>query len=237
MTDIFTEDKGDAGNSGAAPQGTGDNPVFDFIGEGKQYADANTALAAIPHKDGHIANLEKENSEMRASLAEGKTLDDVLKAINAGSTNDGAGATPTGEETPLDMKALVKSVLQDEKATASAEGNVKAANEFMTQTFGDKAQAVAVAKADELGMSITDLKNLAIRSPIAYKALFVSPQATPVIPTTVGDVQIPTDPVTPSGQSAYTDLIKSDKAAFMSPAVQMKMMAEALADPEKFFNN
>ena len=214
-----------------------DKPVFDFIGDGKQYADEATALAAIPHKDGHIAKIEEENSEMRAKLAEGKTFDDILQAIKAGSNDDGAGATPTGGETPLDVKELVKSVLQDEKNTASAEGNVKAANQFMTEKFGDKAQAVAIAKADELGMSITDLKNLAVRSPIAYKALFASTQGTPTIPTTTGDVNVPTTPTDVSGQAAYTALAKSDKAAFMSPAIQMKMMAEALADPEKFFNN
>ena len=237
MTDIFKE--GDAGNSGAPTQNEGDKSTFDFIGEGKQYASPEVALAAIPHKDAHIANIEKENAEMRAKLAESKSLEDVLAALKTGgneNTNDTQVNTDANTNAP-DIAETVESVLQERDEKAREQGNVATVSAFMVETFGDKAQEVAHQKAAELGMSLTELRNIAVRSPAAYKALFTTKQVDSGVPSTKGDVntQAVNTPA-PTGEKAYLDLIKVDKKKFLSPEVQIAQMEEAMADPDKFFN-
>jgi stalled ribosome rescue protein Dom34 len=237
MTDVFNN--GNASNSGAPAENTGDKPVFDFIGEGKQYADANTALAAIPHKDTHIAKIEEENANMQAQLAEGKTINDVLEAMKTDGTNVNTPPANQGTSTEApDIAEIVKNVLQGERAANTAQGNMDSVNEFMTTNFGDKAVEAAEAKAVVLGMSMDELKGLAVRSPGAYKALFTGTKVEESITTTQSNVNTQAiNDTSSSGMKKYQEVLKADKSKFLSADVQKAQMAEAMSDPAKFFNN
>jgi len=246
LTDVFTATTatptGDTGNSEATTSNEGDQPTFEFIGEGRQYADQNAALSSIPHKDTHIARIEQENAEMRAKLAESKKLEDVLAAMNSSSNQapDAQMNAPQGTQventTPQDMAEIVKSVLQEERDASKAESNVAAANKFMFDTFGDKAQEVATSKAAELGMSIDDLKGLALRSPVAYQALFKQNSTVDTgTRSSQGDVNTLAQTSTLTGKAKYDEIRRADARKFLSPEVQKAQMKAALENPDLYF--
>jgi hypothetical protein len=239
MTDVFNEQPGDVSNNTPAAN-VDDKPTFDFIGEGKQYASSDAALSSIPHKDMHITNIEKENAEMRAKLAEGRTLDDVISAVQS-SGEQSVSSTPQaqGDNTsPLDVADVVKDVLQQERAASTAQGNVDSANSFMSETFGDKAGEVAASTAKQLGLSMDGLREIAVRSPGAYKALFAQ-QATQdsVAQTSSGVNTQAYQGNTLTGQAKYDDMVKSNKKQFLSRDVQIAQMKEAMSNPEQYFNS
>jgi len=238
MTDAVFNTQASDGNSTSQPDTNGDSQTYDFIGEGKQYANKDVALASIPHKDKHIANIENENAEMRAKLAESSTINDVMSAIKTGGQDDTANVEQQNNTTSSsDVADIVKSVLQSERAQEAAENNAKRANEFMMKKFGDKAQDVANSKAAELGMDFDSLQALAISSPNAYEALFTEQTSQEQQRPTSGGAHVPSSSVQASeGQASFSELRKADPAKFLSPEVQNEMMRQAMANPEKYFN-
>lgn len=242
MTDnVFTEKQdGDTGNSEATASNEGDQPTFDFIGEGKQYADVNTALSSIPHKDSHIARIEQENAEMRDKLAESKKLEDVISAMDS-SRQESAQTqenSQDGNTSPQDVTDIVRGVLQEERQVETEQGNIQKASDFMVKTYGDKATEVAQAKAQELGMSMAELKGLATRSPAAYQSLFQAQVGnTTETHSSQGDVNTQSHQTQLSGQAKYDEIRRADRSKFLSSDVQRAQMREAMENPEQYFNN
>ncbi len=239
MTDVFNEQQGNTSNSDVATSTPADQPTYDFIGEGKQYATIGDALASIPHKDTHIAKIEGENAQMRTSAAESKTLEDVISAVKtSGEQNVQPTPNTQGEPiAPLDVADVVKGVLQQERDEAAVQSNVAAANTFMSTTFGDKAVEVAKDKASELGLTLQGLQEIAVRSPAAYQALFATQQQSGVT-TTHSDVNTQSHLSSDaSGEAKYDEIRKKDVRHFLSAEVQKDQMAEAMSDPGKYFNS
>jgi len=239
LTDVFEQQPSDISNDATATNTQSDQPAYDFIGEGKKYASPEAALQSIPHKDSHISKLEQENAEMRAKLEESTKLSDVLSAMKETGENVQPEAQPVSTSTEVpDIAAMVKDVLQQEKEQSMVEGNVKEANKFMMDTFGDKASDVLSKRASELGMTVDGMRELAARSPAAFTTLFPT-QAKQEQPTsTQGDVNPQAlGNIPQAGQKRYNEILKTDKRAFLSAEVQLAQMKEAMANPEAYFNS
>lgn len=145
--------------------------VSEYIGEGKKYTDVNKALESIPHAQTHIQKLEQEMAAMKAKLEAQASVEETLKQY-AGQK---AQETPTSQ--PIDPTMIDKMIADRLNATRqqeSAQKNIGEVVNTLSDQFGGKeaAEKAYVQKAQELGVDVGFLNNLAATSPKAVYSLF-----------------------------------------------------------------
>lgn len=155
-------------------------PKFeDLVGEGKKYQDNDALARSKHHADKHIFNLEKELAELREDL---KAREQVEALINKFESKLG---TSTREEPPLveqpvtqiqglsekDILSLVDKHVSQQEQKRSRDKNLEDAKAKLTQAYGDRYGDVVKKKAQELGMSIERLTEIAAESPTALMKL------------------------------------------------------------------
>jgi len=249
LTDVFNSNangEGTATPASASPEGSLDQTTFDFIGEGKQYASPEVALAAIPHKDSHIAKLERENAALREKTENAQTVQQILDAMKgeAQSTNNANESTVANQ--PQDVSDVVRSVLQEEQAKTVAENNVSSVNAELAKRFGADALSATQKRAAELGIEMAAMQAIAEKSPSAFLAMFPNngsdsgvQDGTQHVMGSEGDVNTSSSTLNTSleegTEAYYKDLKKTDPKAFMSRDVQIAKMRAAIENPEKYF--
>ena len=146
--------------------------VAELVGEGKKYRTAEDALKAIPHAQKHITTLEEEAKQLREELAKRKTSEELLEEFRATGFQPPL-ADKQGQGTPVDVEAIVASVLAKKEAATTAQKNISTVVSTFQNTFGDKTKAEEMYNkvAEESGLSISVLNSLAATSPEAVLRL------------------------------------------------------------------
>lgn len=174
--------------------------IVDENGKPK-YDSIEKALAALPHSQNHIKQLESEAQarkteleQIRARAAQADALEAVIERLQP-------NGTPVKIETPtnagLSEEATIKQlekVIEQREARKAAEENFKLVNNQLLAKFGGdpaKAKEAVASKAAELGISVQDLADLSSKSPKAALAYF-------------GETPRTVQPVTPSSQTPIT---------------------------------
>lgn len=171
---IFTEatPQVDSAVQAAPPTPALPTEVAELVGEGKKYRTAEDALKAIPHAQKHITTLEEEAKQLREELAKRKTSEELLEEFRATGFPQ-ASADKQSQAQPVDVEAIVASVLAKKEAATTAQKNISTVVSTFQQTFGDKAKAEEMYNrvAEESGLSISALNSLAATSPEAVMRL------------------------------------------------------------------
>jgi len=150
---------------------TGDQSLEDLVGEGKKYATNEDALGSIPAKEAHISQIENENKQLREDALKHQTMQEQLAEFQKSNSqsNSGDEGTQTGDKnlTLEDVQSVINDTREKDKQNDNAAKSLQAA----VDAFGDKAKAnEAVGKrADELGMTLDQVNQLAATSPAAFK--------------------------------------------------------------------
>lgn len=220
--------------------------LSELVGEGKKYKTPEELARGRIEADVHIARLESEAKALREQVAKAKSIEDVLEAVKANTAS--AKDTPDPKDTP----ATGQSLTADQVAKIVAEQvtglrtqevkttNLAKANAKMVELFGDKAQEVYQKEANTPELQRV-YKELAEANPDKFVSMFHKPEvknqeldkggkntaALPNLNTLTG--------VQPGTQAYYAKLRKENPKLYMSPTVQLKMHADALADPNKYF--
>lgn len=139
-----------------------------FVGEGKKYNSAQTALDALPHQQSHIETLESENARLRADLERSSTLDDAVSRIEASNVQTARPATP---EVQANVRDEARSVYEEMTAESITEANVASVNNAMFEMYGEKSPLVTKSVAEKLGVPVSFLLDTAKASPQAYLTL------------------------------------------------------------------
>lgn len=182
MTDesIFDGDQTGNGIEQAAPLTvTLPDNVKDLVGPGKKYATVEKALEALAPSQNHIANLERELKELREGQQGGVDLDTVYATVQDLLAKEReTRVAPTVDESSL--AGVVDRALTAAQQKAEATRNVAVVKEQLTKMFGDKVNEKYKAKAEELGVGVAFLNDLAARSPKAVLEFFGGkPNASP----------------------------------------------------------
>ena len=175
QTNIFEGSEPKQDQAGVQEQGSSafqlPDSVSELVGEGKKYSDINKALESIPHAQSHIQKLEQEMAEMKAKLEAQSSVEETLKRF----TSERAQETPTSQ--PLDLNEVFSQF--EERLSAREQQKVAQANigevvDTLTSHFGDKEKAEQsfINKANELGVNVQFLNDLAAKSPRAVYDLF-----------------------------------------------------------------
>jgi len=141
--------------------------------EGNQkYSTVEDALKSIPFATTHISKLEQENAELTTKLNQAQTVKDILDEISV-------QRTPSEEPTVqgLDESRVAEIVSQQLTVTEQQrliQVNQAAAAAALQAHFGDvqTAEKKYIAKAEELGISVQFLNDVAAKSPKALLNLF-----------------------------------------------------------------
>jgi len=146
--------------------------VVDLIGDGKKYKTAEEALRSVPHAQKHISTLEEENARIKAELEKRRTAEELLEEIKGGFKQD-QGQPPKAEFDPSMIEQTVANLLSRKEAQNTAKSNVNLVVNAFTGAYGDatKAEEAFVRLANEAGMTVPMLNQLAATSPTAVLKL------------------------------------------------------------------
>lgn len=140
--------------------------------DGRQkYADVSTALASIPHAQTKIRELSEQLSQAQEEITKRKGMEDMLAQLQASQ----APVAETPSVQGLDEQAisqLIQSQLTQSEAAKIAEQNRLKVKDALVSAFGDKAQEVFAARAEELGIPADTLAEQAKSHPDFVLAQF-----------------------------------------------------------------
>lgn len=142
--------------------------VTELVGSDKKYKSVEDALKSIPHAQSHIQKLEEEAAQLREELAKRKSTEELLDELKA---------TGLPEKTPpatFDSESLVKvveGVLSQREVQAKAKQNVESVIAAFNTQYGEKGPEMYKKVAEESGLHLESLNNLAANSPAAVLKL------------------------------------------------------------------
>jgi hypothetical protein len=168
-----------------------------------KYDSIEKALDALKHSQEYIPQLKTdadrwkaEAERLQAELAQRASIEDTLSRFTNQRTPE-APSTTTEAPKALDetaVEAMLQRALTAREQQQLSAQNISAVTNTLTQKFGEKAKEVLSAKAQELGMSLESVKQLAASSPTAVLAWFNSSSPSPSGAPVRSTVSLPDTP-------------------------------------------
>lgn len=229
---------------------TNDSYVTQLVGEGKKFRDIESLAKGKLEADRHIEEITKTLNELREEVSKQDYAKDLLaklqdKGTESGTVNSASeintGNSATGNTIPdaSDLEALVEQLMTKKEQSRTVEQNISVANDAVVAQFGDKSSEVVKAKAQELGMSVDRLKEIAAESPTAFLQLIGVGQRKEATKVT-NPTSIRTENFSQTQDRTfdyYQKMRKENKALYYSPKVQRMLMDDRLRLGDKFYNN
>lgn len=149
---------------------SGDNPsvLGELVGEGKKFQDTEALAKGKLESDKHIANLEEQLEEMRVELSKRATAAEVAEQIRSEQPPAAPAAPATPGLSAEEVTQIVQGTITNHEKAKSRSENVLEADKMFKSVHGDKAHEAIQAKANELGMSLEALQDIAAQSPTAF---------------------------------------------------------------------
>lgn len=233
MTDAFTT-------------GTEDH-VAELVGEGKKFKTVADLAKGKIEADTFIEQLKAEQAALRAELSQKvdteKTLSDLraeLAAMKENNKTPPKSSTVTPSTVSADeLKSLVATYVTEAEQKRTSANNIVTANNAIVRHYGslENAQKALKAKAQELGLSMDDLKTTAAKSPTAFVKLVI-PDAKPAdvglnVSSSVNSESLDKTPAggePQKGTKEFYDAMRvKNPKQYWSPKIQQEIMAAAQA--------
>jgi hypothetical protein len=211
--------------------------------KGENWKDTEVLAKGKLEADAYIAQLEEQAKQLREDLAKqdyAKQLIDQLqnKATESAPVkteapnNDNSGTHTDGTTQPKvggdDLKSLVSetmTALEKEKVVAA---NVTFVSQELEKTYGTDASAFVTRKAQELGMSLARLEEIAKESPTAFFTLIG--EAKKEIPSMIkGSIKTEAANLTRTNErdwSYYQKLRRENKSLYYDPKTQQQLLED-----------
>lgn len=148
--------------------------VSEYVGDGKKYKTLQDALKSIPHAQTHIQKLEQELESAKSEAARAKAMEELLEEIKKQGGNPTEPTTPqvaTPVTPPVDIDKKVEEALARKEAARIAEANRLAVKAAFEQKYGSESEAYYIKLAEENGMPLATMNQLALTSPDAVLKL------------------------------------------------------------------
>lgn len=216
---------------------------------GEKWSDPEVIAKGKLEADAHIANLERQLAEMREDLSKSNYSKQLLDALQnkAGNTNpepamahDKSGDTAAQDTTGdgVDVESLVEKTLAKREQEAKVAQNVQMVQEALTATFGSEALNTVKARADELGMSLEAMEEMAKTSPKAFLSLVGSapqPQRNADV-TSSKNTAADFNTAGKKNWNYYQNLRRTNPNQYYSPRVQNEMMKAHAEQGDRFYS-
>lgn len=212
---------------------------------GEKWSDPEVIAKGKIDADEHIANLERQLEEMRADLGKSDYAKTLLETLQGKAGDTGSPkpeeAKPAEQNTTdaASLESLVEEAIRKREAEATTAENLRQVEETLTKVYGDKASDAVRTKAQELGMSLDSLQELAEKSPTAFLRL-VGEQtsvSTPKTMTPSVNTQASTFNTSAERDWAYFQKLRRESPQrYYTPKVQQELMDQRTKLGDRFYN-
>ena len=139
----------------------------------------------IPELQQKLDAVQAENSALKSSLAEAKTVDEVVSRLTQAQEVPDVQAPPVVQGlNETDVEKMILAVNQKQQLADVQTANEQTVSNELVAKFGDKAQEVITSKAAELGVTVEALKQQSRENPKLVLAAFNTTQTPTLTPTT-----------------------------------------------------
>jgi hypothetical protein len=201
--------------------------------------------------DRYIKELEDQLNQMREDLKKEDYAEKILQEIRnkAADTstanrtlpnNDTAGATKDGTPQPSlseeDLKSLVDKTLTEREKQNTVTQNIRLVDEELQRQYGTEAQKTVLKKAEDLGISLERMKEIASESPTAFFALIGDGKKTfnPMVNSSVRTEGVNLQPSAERDWSYYQKLRRENRDLYYTPKIQQQLMQDKGRLGDKF---
>jgi len=203
--------------------------------------------------DSYIQQLESQLTQMREDLGKQdyaqKLLDqlqnkaaDTTTANAAMSNNNNTGGTSDGNTNPNlsedDLKSLVEKTLSAREKDGLVKQNLSIVDQELEKSYGTEAKATVQKKANELGISIERMQEIAAESPNAFFSLIGEPKKNfnPMVQGSVRTEGVNMQTSTERNWAHYQNLRRSNPNEYYTPKVQQQLMEDKMRLGDSFGN-
>ena len=217
--------------------------------KGDNWKDPEVLAKGKLEADGYIKNLEDQLSQMREDLKKQEYKNEVLDQLQtkAAETTAATNEVPNNNSSTKeqnttatfseeDLKSLVEKTLGQRELEAKVQGNLQLVDKELEGSFGTEAKAQIEKKAEELGMSIERLRDIAAESPNAFFAL-IGENKRPVSPMVAGSVRtegVNMQSSTERDFNYYQKLRRENRNLYYSAKTQQQMFEDKARLGDKF---
>ena len=233
-----------------SPQGSFLSKLVEAKGE--NWKDPEVLAKGKIEADGYIQTLEGQLTQMREDLKKKEYQDEVLeqlqkKAAESTAVNNGVpnnnNSNADGENTTRniseeDLKSLVEQTLTQREADAVTKTNLQRVDEELDKSFGTNAEEVVKKKAEELGMSMDRLSEIASESPNAFFTLIGEPKPTfnPMVNGSVRTEGVNMQVSTDRNWQYYQKLRRENPNQYYEPKMQQQLLQDRMRLGDNFGN-
>lgn len=218
--------------------------------KGEKFKDPQVLAKSKLEADNYIKSLEEQLKQLRGELGKedyaAKLLEQLQnKGANSTTANTVAPKDTNGGPNPSDtkpvisedvIKALVEQTLTQREQANTASQNEKIVQDELLAKYGTGAKDHVTRKAQELGMTLNKLGEIAQESPTAFFTLIGEPKKDfkPLTQGTINTASIQTS--AERNWQYYQELRRKDKKLFYSPKVQQQLIADKQRLGDRFGN-
>lgn len=233
-----------------SPQGSFLSKLVEAKGE--NWKDPEVLAKGKIEADGYIQTLEGQLTQMREDLKKKEYQEEVLeqlqkKATESTAVNNGVpnnnNSNADGENTTRniseeDLKSLVEQTLNQREKDTVTKTNLQRVDEELDKSFGTNAAEVVKKKAEELGMSMDRLSEIASESPNAFFTLIGEPKPTfnPMVNGSVRTEGVNMQVSTDRNWQFYQKLRRENPNQYYEPKMQQQLLQDRMRLGDNFGN-
>lgn len=215
---------------------------------GDQWSDPEVIAKGKIEADRYIEQLKQQLEEFREKAEKGAKVDSLVskieqeaaKTANANAqSKSNSGANESNTKTPVsedEIQGLIEQVLTKREQENTVKQNLTQVDSQLEQMFGTEARNVVQKKAQELGLSLDRLKEVAAESPTAFFSL-IGEKPKDFKPMTNGSIRTESVNMQSSvkrNNKFYQELRKKNPREFAK--AQDQMLKDRLALGDAFYN-
>lgn len=222
--------------------------------KGENWRDTETLAKGKLQADTYIQELENQINQMRDDLSKqdyaaqvleelrGKAAETSTAKTSEANKNNTAGVEETETPSALDedtLKSLVEKTLTERETQDKVKNNLEKVQTQLTQRFGEQAGDALKAKAEELGMSLQRMEQVASESPAAFMALFgpvPQEQVNSLINSSVNTEGVNMQASTQRNWNYYQKMRRENPNQYYTPKIQQQLMADKMKMGDGFGN-
>lgn len=219
--------------------------------KGDNWKDPEVLAKGKLEADGYIKNLEDQIAQMREDMKKQDYQAQILEQLQnkAAETTTAQTATPnnngstetqntTASLSENDLESLVEKTLVKREQDSVIKQNLAQVDQELVNSFGTEAEATVRKKAEELGMSLSRLRDIAAESPTAFFSLIGQPQKTfsPMVQGSVRTEGVNMQASNTRDWNYYQKLRRENPNQYYSPKVQQQLIQDRMNMGDKFGN-
>ena len=219
--------------------------------KGENWKDPEVLAKGKLEADTYISELEGQLAQMREDMSKqdyAKSLLDQLQdkaadpttAKTAMPNNNNNGGTSDGNTNPNlsedDLKSLVEQTLTAREQETTVKQNLAIVDQELEKSYGTEAKATIQKKAQELGISLERMQEIAAESPTAFFSLIGEPKKSfnPMVQGSVRTEGVNMQASTERDWSYYQKLRRENKNTYYTPKIQRQLMEDKVRLGDKF---